>query len=119
MIALSLPKPFVGMKRIGKRPQTSNNVYYSRIIRIGNSRGLLIPSGILKDLALKEKDEVKFSIEDDILVIKKIAPFTGPFTGIFADMPKPDPEAWGGDMSAEEYVEELRAGGGNRDIPQW
>lgn len=34
------------------------NIRMSKIIRVGNSKGVIIPSRIIKDLALEEGDEV-------------------------------------------------------------
>ena len=110
MIAISLPEIYQDMI-----------IKYGNIIKIGNSKGVIIPASILKELALNEKDEVHFSIEDGKMVIEKIPPFTGPFTGIFATLPRPkDGEAdpWG-DRDSAEIEEELRAGGGSREIPEW
>lgn len=112
MLALYLPENNVIMIDSGR-------VHFSNIIRIGNSKGLIIPSSILKSLSLKEKDEVELTVDDNALCIKKIQPFTGPFTGMFSDMPKPGPGSWGGDMSAADYVDEMRAAGGSREIPEW
>ena len=104
MIALSLPAYSFNMLKTGN------------IIKIGNSRGVIIPSSILKTLSLKEKDEVRLTIKDDALVIKKIEPVTGPFTGAFAEL-APWKDAWG-ERDSAEIEEELRAGGGTREIPE-
>ena len=100
MIAISLPEIYQDMI-----------IKYGNIIKIGNSKGVIIPASILKELALNEKDEVHFSIEDGKLVIEKIPPFTGPFKDGEAD-------PWG-DKDSAEIEEELRAGGGSREIPEW
>ena len=67
----------------------------TRLIKIGNSRGILIPSSILKKMSLKEKDELMIQIEDGRIVLTAITPeFTGPFTGPFAELARfaPDKE---------------------------
>lgn len=104
MIALSLPIYYYGMREIGN------------IIKIGNSRGVIIPASILKTLSLKEKDEVRLMIKDNALMIKKIDPVTGPFTGAFAEL-APWKDAWG-ERDSAEIEDELRAGGGTREIPE-
>ena len=90
---------------------------YGKIIRIGNSCGIIIPSRMLKDLSLDVEDSVLISIEGRSIVIRKQEPYTGPFTGIFADMPRPEPgepNPWEGKSSAE-IVEELRYGRYDRE----
>lgn len=67
----------------------------TKIIPIGNSRGILIPSSILKKLSLKEKDELMIQIQDGRIVLTVITPeYTGPFTGPFAELARfaPDEE---------------------------
>ena len=89
----------------------------ANIIKIGNSKGIIIPSSILKQLSLNNGDEITLSIEDKRLVISKSAGFTGPFTGPFAAL-KPYCDAWG-DEDAMKIAEELRSGSGCREIPEW
>ena len=67
----------------------------TKIIPIGNSRGIVIPSSVLKKLSLKEKDELMIQIQDGRIVLSAIKPeFTGPFTGPFAELARfaPDDE---------------------------
>lgn len=100
MLAISLPKTYCSMAKFGS------------IIKIGNSKGLIIPSSILKELSLEEKDEVMLNIENGLLCVKKIEEYKGPFTGIFSDLPRPEPgepDPWG-DKSGAETVEEWRSG---------
>ena len=109
MIALSLPKNQYIMDKFGN------------IIRIGNSRGFIIPSSILKELSLKEKDEILLSTRDGALQIRKIEPYSGPYTGVFADMPRPaagEPDPWEGKSTAE-IMEEYRGSSNYRPIPEW
>ncbi|MBR5904947.1 MAG: AbrB/MazE/SpoVT family DNA-binding domain-containing protein [Bacteroidales bacterium] len=109
MTSLSLPQIYLEMDK------------YGNIIRIGNSRGLIIPSSILRELSLKEKDEVIFSTKEGTLQIRKLEPYTGPFTGLFADLPRPVPgeqDPWNGKTTAE-IMEEYRGGSGCRPIPEW
>ena len=94
---------------------------YGKIIRIGNSHGVIVPASILKEVSLKENDKIVFSIENDTLCLKKTGPYMGPYTGIFADMPRPDPDEpdpWKG-KTTEEIMDELRYGSGSREIPEW
>ena len=59
----------------------------TKLIKIGNSRGILIPSSILKRLSLKEKDELMIQIQDGRIVLTVVtSEFTGPFTGPFAEL---------------------------------
>ena len=83
------------------------------VIRIGNSRGIIIPSAVLKKLGIKEGAKVKleentpgtftlsFPLEEE--------PYTGPFTGPFKALaPLQEMEdPWEG-MDAAEYVRQLR-----------
>ena len=67
----------------------------TKIIPIGNSRGIVIPASILKKLSLKEKDELMIQIQDGQIVLTAVTPeFSGPFTGPFAELARfaPDPE---------------------------
>lgn len=89
----------------------------ANIIKIGNSKGVIIPATILKQLDLNNGDEISLCIENNRLVISKSAEFTGPFTGPFAAL-KPFCDAWG-DEDAMKIAEELRSGSGCREIPEW
>jgi len=100
MFTISLPKTVDTMAKFGN------------IIKIGNSRGLIIPSSLLKELSLEEKDEVMLNIENGLLCVKKVEEYNGPFTGVFSDLPRPrpgEPSPWG-DKNGTETVEEWRAG---------
>ena len=82
------------------------------IIRIGNSRGIIIPSAILKKLGVKDNAKVQLEEkEDGVLTLRfppEEEPYTGPFTGPFKDFPF-DEDAFGGrDLDPVEYVRRLR-----------
>jgi antitoxin component of MazEF toxin-antitoxin module len=65
----------------------------TKLIKIGNSRGILIPSSILKKLSLKEKDELMIQIQDGRIVLSVVtSEFTGPFTGPFAELAQYAPD---------------------------
>lgn len=65
----------------------------TKIIPIGNSRGIVLPSSILKKLSLKEKDELMIQIQDGRIVLTAVTPeFTGPFTGPFAELARFAPD---------------------------
>lgn len=82
------------------------------IIRIGNSRGIIIPASILKKMNVDKGDKVKLEENGEgkftLSFIPTEEPFTGPFTGPFKPLAKfkdiEDP--WGDDPS--EYVRQLR-----------
>lgn len=95
------------------------------IIRIGNSRGIIIPAAILKKLGVKEGAKVKLeeSGKDTVTLsfIPEEEPYTGPFTGPFKGL-IPDEDAFGGrDMDPVEYVRKLRdeTGVEKKIIPDW
>lgn len=107
MNALTLPiNLLIDMEKIGK------------LIKIGNSHGVIIPAPLLKQLSWTDEDEIMLTMYDGFLTLKKIEPYTGPYTGFFADMPRPEPgepDPWG-DKSTDEIIEELR--GGRYDRPK-
>ena len=89
------------------------------IIKIGNSKGVIIPASMLKKLGWEEKDVIKFSFKDNAIVMEKEDVFTGPFTGPFAALKAPD-DVWGGpDTDAAEVAAELRKGWINKEIVEW
>jgi len=84
----------------------------TRIKRIGNSRGVVIPSEILRELSLSERDCLDIRTEDGKIILSASSveeTFSGPFTGPFAEL-SGDPNLWGGPLSAVEYEDELRRG---------
>ena len=94
----------------------------TRITRIGNSRGVIIPAEVLRELSLSEADRVEISTEDGKIILSAAIgeeAFTGPFTGPFAEL-SGDPGLWGGTMSAVEYEDELRRGRHNvKEMETW
>ena len=54
----------------------------SKIIRIGNSLGIIIPSKVLKEMSLKEKDEVGMELRGCRLVIGSVLDIEDPFAAI-------------------------------------
>lgn len=95
------------------------------IIRIGNSRGFIIPAGILKKMGLKEGAKVKLEEKEDgtfsVSAVPEEEPYTGPFTGPFKALKDiVDPDAFGGrDLDPVEYVRMLRSDKGveKRKLP--
>lgn len=95
------------------------------VIRIGNSRGIIIPSAILKKLGVKEGAKVQLEEkEGGVLALRfppEEEPFTGPFTGPFKELAEfagvEDP--WGEDPV--EYVRQLRddSKADKRELPDW
>ena len=89
------------------------------IIKIGNSKGVIIPASLLKKAALSERDNVKFTFKDNAIVMEKEDVFTGPFTGPFAALKAPD-DVWGGpDTDAAEVAAELRKYRRNKKFIEW
>ena len=105
---------------IGKDMETT-------VIRIGNSRGIIIPSAILKKLGVKEGAKVQLEEkEGGVLALSfppEEEPFTGPFTGPFKALAGiVDEDAFGGrDMDPVEYVRQLRddSKAEKRQLPDW
>lgn len=89
----------------------------ANIIKIGNSKGVIIPASLLKKLSLSTGDEIILNIDGDKLVIRKNLEYTGPFTGPFAAL-EPFKDAWG-DGDPVEIAAKLRSGSGTREIPEW
>ncbi len=95
------------------------------IIRIGNSRGIIIPSAILKKLGVREGAKVRLEENTSgsftLSFPPEEEPYTGPYTGPFKDF-IPDEDAFGGkDMDPVEYVRQLRdeTGVEKRVLPEW
>lgn len=97
------------------------------VIRIGNSRGIIIPSAILKKLGVKEGAKVQLEEkEGGVLALSFLPeeePFTGPFTGPFKELAEyVDADAFGGrDMDPVEYIRQLRddSKAEKRELPDW
>ena len=100
-----------------------DKVMKTTIIRIGNSKGILIPASLIKKLGIKDKDQVTIVEKDGCLELsfsRQEEPFTGPFTGPFAELAqyRNEDDPWGDPV---EYVRQLRdeTGYEKRQIPQW
>lgn len=94
----------------------------TQVLRIGNSKGVILPAGILKELSLSERDNLDICTENGRIILSKTPAeedFSGAFTGPFAEL-SGDPELWGGPMSAIEYEDELRKGRHNvKEMESW
>ena len=96
----------------------------TKLIRIGNSRGIVIPAKLLKKYGADDNTAVSLEEEDGRLYlnfVKEEEPYTGPFTGPFKDFPF-DEDAFGGrDMDPVEYIRQLRDESGveKRQLPDW
>lgn len=83
------------------------------LIRIGNSRGIIIPAAILKKKGVKDGARVKLEEKGDNTFVLSFPPeedpYTGPFTGPFKALAiyKEMEDPWGGVDSAE-YIRQLR-----------
>ena len=94
----------------------------TRIIKIGNSKGLVLPASLLKKYAVQEKDEVRIQEEDGRIMLTfpgREAPFTGPFTGPFAGLAPFAPDL-DDTRDALDIARELHDARGNtRETPTW
>lgn len=96
------------------------------VIRIGNSRGIILPAALLKKFGAREGSKVHLEEGDNgkLLLGFQTAEeaFTRPFTGPFAPLAEwRDEEAWGGkETEALAYAEMLHESRVNtREIPEW
>ena len=83
-------------------PEEFTNAMETTIIRIGNSKGIIIPAEILKKLSLTEKSSVNLEIDGQTLRIEP------------ASNAKEDPFSklsgkWGGNSDAHGISEAIRA----------
>ncbi len=96
----------------------------TKLINIGNSRGIVIPAKLLKKYKVDDNASVSLEEENGRIYIKfspaEEEPYTGPYTGPFKALaPFKDMEdPWGGEDAAE-YVRKLRDSSGKekRIIP--
>ena len=96
------------------------------LIRIGNSRGIIIPSSILKKMGVKLGAKILLTPKEEGEIILRAVPeeepFTSPFTGPFKALKDlVDEDAWGGrDMDPVDYVNQLRdSTGKEKRILEW
>lgn len=93
----------------------------STIIRIGNSKGVIIPARMLKSLTISEKDEVEIVECNGGIMIRKAQPVEKetPFSAL---------DRWVSDngfndsdpvTEALEYVESIRQTRNNKDLKEW
>lgn len=47
----------------------------TQIKKIGNSKGILIPSAVIKNLNLNEFDELQIEIKENIIILMKVQDF--------------------------------------------
>ena len=86
----------------------------TKLINIGNSRGIVIPAKLLKKYKVDDNSSVSLEEENGRIYLKfspaEEEPYTGPFTGPFKALKDlVDEDAWGGkDMDPVEYVRQLR-----------
>lgn len=98
----------------------------TKLIRIGNSRGIVIPARLLKKYEADDNATVSLEEEGGRLYLsfsREEEPFTGPFTGPFKALKDlVDDDAWGGrDTDPAEYVRQLRDESKEvtRELPEW
>ena len=64
-------------------PHIKKNVdMRGKIIRIGHSLGIIIPSKVLKEMSLKEKDVVSMELHGPRLVVGSVLAIEDPFAAI-------------------------------------
>ncbi len=86
----------------------------TKLINIGNSRGIVIPAKLLKKYKVDDNASVSLEEENGRIYLKfspaEEEPYTGPYTGPFKALKElVDEDAWGGkDMDPVEYVRQLR-----------
>ena len=86
----------------------------TKLISIGNSRGIVIPAKLLRKYKVEDNASVSLEEENGRIYIKfspaEEEPYTGPYTGPFKALKEiVDPDVWGGrDMDPAEYVRQLR-----------
>ena len=97
------------------------------LIRIGNSRGIIIPARILKKMKIGEGDKVILEENGEkgfsLRFVHKEVPRTGVFIGVFKELEKyydPDNDPWNNEDPVE-YVRKLRDESGveKRILPDW
>jgi len=93
------------------------------ISRIGNSDGIVIPKAVMKRLSLHRSDILVIDEESSDLVLKKkrrVNEYHGVNTGIFARLAEIEAleDAWGGNVSSEEYLKNLRRNDVEKDIQE-
>ena len=99
----------------------------TKLINIGNSRGIVIPAKLLKKYNVDDNATVSLEEKGDKIYLhflkEEEEPYTGPFTGPFKALKDlVDEDAWGGrDMDPAEYVRQMRDSSGKegRFIPEW
>ena len=96
----------------------------TKLISIGNSRGIVIPAKLLKKYKVEDNASVSLEEENGRIYIKfspaQEEPYSGPYTGPFKALaPFKDMEDPGGGEDAVEYVRKLRDSSGKekRIIP--
>ena len=91
------------------------------IVRIGNSDGIIIPKSIMKRFSLKRSDVLVVDESSPVLTFSKKAEpmqYEGPNKGFFAQLSyhTDNDDSWGGALSSEEYLSELRSSEPEKDI---
>ena len=97
------------------------------IIRIGNSRGIIIPSALLKKYRIGDGDRVLLEENAEggftLSFLQVGETYSGPFTGPFKALAElVDEDAWGGkDVDPCTYVRQLRDDRGRekKTLPEW
>lgn len=92
---------------------------YVTVIKVGNSNGIIIPSGFMKALRLKEKDKLQITESDGVISLRR--------ADCLGETPFSVLDRWNEDHcfpvdsldSVQEYVENLRSSRVNKDIVQW
>lgn len=91
------------------------------IVRIGNSDGIVIPKSLMKRFSLKRSDVLVVDETAPVLTLtKRVEPmkYEGPNKGFFAGLSYHDSDdtSWGGNVSSEDYLAELRKSEPEKEI---
>jgi hypothetical protein len=82
----------------------------ANLIRIGNSKGVILPSAMLKDMGLRNDVVFEITIHEGRIVLSPKREFAGEFTGPFAALNVPGrDDLWGGpEVDAADFAQDLR-----------
>ena len=90
------------------------------MIRIGNSRGVILPASLLKEAKMPEAARFDVVIRDGQIILIPQREYAGPFTGPFAALDVPGRESlWGAPKEDALSVAESLRSETKRDVEDW